>query len=143
MKGGENEMALDLVPSRFWSFPTRWFDMDEDEMSLTATSPSGLSISEDDKNVYVEAALPGLKSEEVEVTFDKGVLWIKGESKQEEKEEKKYYRKATRSFSYRVAVPGEVDMNKEPEATMENGVMTVAFPKHPKSQPKKISVKSK
>ncbi|MGI5828465.1 MAG: Hsp20/alpha crystallin family protein [Patescibacteria group bacterium] len=135
-------MAIDIVPSRFWSFPTRWFDLDEDETALSTTSPSGLSISEDDKNIYVEAAMPGVDPKEAEITFDKGVLWIKGESKQEEKE-KKYYRKAARSFSYRVAVPGEIDSNKEPEAMMENGIMTVTFPKSPQSQPKKISVKSK
>lgn len=136
-------MALDLVPKNFWSFPaSRFFDWDEDE--LIQSSPSGLSVSEDNKNVYIEAALPGIKPEDVEITFDKGMLWIKGESKQEEiDKDKKYFRKATNSFSYRVAVPGEIDMNKEPIAESENGVMKISFAKHPQVQPKKISVKVK
>jgi len=48
-------------------------------------------------------------------------------SKEEETKEKKYYRKATSSFSYRVAVPGEIDQNKEPYASCRNGVMTVTL----------------
>jgi HSP20 family protein len=135
-------MALDIVPSRFWSFPTRWLNWDEDEDNMLTASPSGISISEDDKNVYVETALPGVKPEDVEITFDKGMLWVRGESKMEEQNDKKYYRRASNSFSYRIAVPGEIDMNKEPEASSEHGVMKITFAKHPQSQPKKIKVKA-
>ena len=134
-------MTYDLLPNSLWRFPTmRSWDEDED-WGLSTTSPSSLSISEDEKHVFVEAALPGVDPKDVEITFDKGVVWIKGETKFEEKG-KKYYRKAASHFSYRVAVPGEIDANKEPEATSKNGVMTVAFAKSPASQPKKITVKS-
>jgi len=133
----------DLVPGSFWRFPA--FRMpsvwDDDDDLQIASTPSGLSISEDEKNVYIDASLPGVDPKDVEITFDKGMLWIKGETKEEEKG-KKYYRKATSSFSYRVAVPGEIDSKKEPEATCNNGVMTVAFAKSPVSQPKKIAVKT-
>jgi HSP20 family protein len=114
---------------------------DDDDDTMTVSSPSGLSVSEDEKNVYVEASMPGLDAKDIEVTFDKGVVWVKGEAKEEEKN-KKYYRRASRSFSYRVAVPGEVNPDAEPEATYKNGVMTVTFAKSPKKQPKKIAVKA-
>jgi len=134
-------MAFDLIPSSFWSFPSfRFPSLWEEEKELTVGVPSGLSVSEDEKSVYVEAAVPGIDPKEIEVTFDRGILWIKGEAKEEEKK-KKYYRKASRSFSYRVAVPGEIDRKVEPSATCKNGVMTVAFTKSPKILPKKISVK--
>lgn len=138
-------MVLDLVPRRFWTFPSSsWFDMDEDDMPLAASNPSGISISEDDQHVYVESALPGVDPKDVEITFDKGVLWIKGETtEKEEDKKKKFYRRATSSFSYRVAVPGEIDPNVDPEAESKNGVMRISFTKHPKMQPKKISVKAK
>jgi HSP20 family molecular chaperone IbpA len=90
-----------------FSFPhLRSIWNDEDEWLTTSTSPSGLSISEDEEK-------------------DKG---------------RKYYRQATKSFSYRVAVPGDVDTNAEPTATYKNGVMAIEFLKSPKSQPKKIKV---
>lgn len=129
-----------LVPNSFFRFPTLFEELDEDLLPSTTTI-SGLSISEDDKNVYVEAAVPGIDPKNVDVTFNKGILTITGEKTEEEKK-KKYYRKASSSFSYRVLVPGEVDQNKEPKAEAKNGVMTVAFAKVPESQPKKIAVKT-
>lgn len=141
-------MADDLVPRSFWSFPSfripslRDWDNEDDWLTLPGFS-NGLTVSEDESKVYVSAAVPGVKPEEVEVTFDKGFLWIRGESKQEERNNKKYYRKASASYSYRVAVPGEIDQNVEPEAIYENGVMTIQFAKIPKTPPKKITVKTK
>lgn len=131
-------MAFDIIPSRFWRFPV-W---DDEDWDVTANSGGGLEISEDQKNVYVQAALPGVDPKDVEITFDKGVLWVKGEVKEEEKGGKKFYRKSHSQFSYRVAVPGEIDQNVDPKAESKHGVMTVTFAKVPQSQPKKISVKS-
>lgn len=134
-------MAIDLVPSPFWRFPVSGgFWNDEDDMTVPTHGTNSVSIAEDDEHVYVEVALPGIDPKEVEITFDKGVLWVKGEVKEEEKK-KKYYRKAVGSFSYRVSVPGEIDATNEPEAQSKHGVMTVTFRKSPKTQPKKITVK--
>ena len=140
-------MAYDLVPNRFWSFPTSRMltslldDIDWEPVTQTG---SDLSVYEDDKNVYIEAAVPGIDPEQVEVVFDKGVLWIKGEAKDEEDDKKnKYYYRANRQFSYRVAVPGEIDANADPEVDAKDGVVKVTFKKSPKAQPKKLSVKRK
>jgi len=121
------------LPS-IWSYEDDW-----DLVQPTATS--GLTISEDEKFVYVSASLPGIDPKDVEVTFDRGTVWIKGESAEEEKQ-KKYYRKASSSFSYRVAVPGDLDLTQEPEASSKHGVMTVKFTKSPEAQPKKIVVRT-
>src|SRR3989344_2222575 len=135
-------MALELVPESFWRFPlTRWPSLFEEEEWFTPSTISGLSVSEDDKKVYVEAAVPGVDPKDVEVTYDKGVLWVKGESKEEEKG-KKFYRKATKSFSYRLTVPGDVDPEAEPEATQQNGVVKLTYAKTKVAQPKKIAVKA-
>jgi len=134
-------MPFDLVPrSIFPRIPSFW-DEDEDMLSLSPAS-SGLSIYEDEKNVFVEAAVPGIDPKNVEVTYDKGILWVRGNQEMEEKDKnKKYYRKAAKSFSYRVAVPGNIDENAEPQATIKNGVMKVTFARIPETKPKKITVK--
>lgn len=130
----------DLTISPFFRFPTFW---DEDDISVMSQNTTGLSISEDEKNVYVEAAIPGIDPKDIEVTFDKGVVWIKGEAQEiEDDKKKKFYRRLANSFSYRVAVPGDLDQNVEPQASCKNGVMRVTFAKSPKTQPKKITVKS-
>ncbi|MGE5042291.1 MAG: Hsp20/alpha crystallin family protein [Candidatus Levyibacteriota bacterium] len=135
-------MAIDIVPANFWRLPMITSDLLEDLSDLVPNGTlNGLSVSEDDKKVYVEAALPGLDPQDIEVSFDKGTLMVRGEVKTEE-EGKKYYRKATRSFAYRVSVPGEVDWSKNPSATIKNGVMTVTFLKTPEAQPKRIPVKA-
>jgi HSP20 family protein len=134
-----------LIPRRWLSFPNLTLPdfWDEDEEWLTTpSSQTGLSIYEDEDKVYVEAAVPGIDPKDVDITFQDGYLWIRGETKEEaEDKKKKYYRKATQSFSYRVAVPGEIDENKDPEATYKHGVMTIAFTKSPKTQPKKFKLK--
>lgn len=139
-------MANQLSQSSFWRFPMisfpSWMEWMEDREELLPTSNllNGLSVSEDDKHVYVEAAVPGVDPKDVDVTFSKGVLTVKGEKKEEEKG-KTYLRHATRSFFYRVT-PGDVDPKKEPQATYKNGVMTITFAKVPEAKPKKIPVKT-
>jgi HSP20 family protein len=103
---------------------------------------SSLSVYEENSHVCVEAALPGLKPEDIDVSYEKGVLWIRGRKKEEEEDkQKKYYRKASSEFSYSVHVPGNIDERVEPEATFKHGVMKVAFKKVEKTEPKKIKVK--
>lgn len=134
-------MNRDILPTPFLRFPTmRAFFDEEEEMASINPLSNTVSISEDEKHVFVEVAVPGVPPKEVEITFDKGILWIKGELKEEETK-RKYYRKATQAYSYRIAVPGDIDINKEPEATSNHGVMTVTFMKSQASQPKKITVK--
>jgi len=123
------------------AFPDFW---DEDEEWLTSPSTqSGLSVYEDENKMYVEAAVPGIDPKNVDVTFQDGYVWVRGETKEEERDKKKkYYRKASTSFSYRVAIPGYVDTDKDPEATYKNGIMTIAFTKSQKALPRKIKVKT-
>lgn len=138
-------MANSLIPINLLDL--RWptlgypsFLEEIEEFMPTKNMLNGLTLSEDAGHVYVEASVPGVDPKDVEVTYDKGVLVIKAEKKEEEKE-KHYHRRATRSFFYRVA-PGDIDSGQEPEAVCVNGVMKVTFAKLPKSQPKKIAVKT-
>lgn len=142
-------MSRKMVPRSFWSFPMLRFPFslfeegEEEGWMQDFSEPSGLSVSEDENNVYVEAAVPGLKPEEIEVTFDKGILWIKGEKKEEsENKNKKFYRKAMSSFSYRIAIPGNIDEAKSPEATCKSGMIRLIFSKTKMGQPKKIPIKT-
>lgn len=132
---------LDIIPKSFWSFPTNSL-LTDDDFFTSPTTGSDLSVSEDDNNVFIEANMPGLESDDIEVTYHKGQLWLRGSKKEEEKDKKKkYYRYASSSFSYRLAVPGNIDEKSEPDAEYKNGVMKVTFKKLAEEQPKKITVK--
>lgn len=104
---------------------------------------TGLSVAEDSRYVYVEAALPGLQGKDIDVSIEQGVLWIRGERKEEEEDkEKKYYHRASSSYSYRVALPGHIEANKEPKVTYKDGILKLTFTKATQSQAKKIAVKN-
>lgn len=104
-------MSDSLIPKNFFNFPSLSFSdvLDNDWLSVPSEK-GGLSVYEDDKKVYVEAALPGIDPNDVDITYQDKYLWIRGETKTEEKDKKKkYYSRATSSFSYRVAIPGDID----------------------------------
>lgn len=123
--------------------PSRLPSIFEDEDWASFFPSSGLTVSEDEQHVYVEAAVPGVDPNTVEVTYDKGVLWVRGnQDETEENKDKKFYRKASRAFSYRIAVPGNIDENAEPDAVCKNGIMKVTFNKIPQTEPKKINVRT-
>lgn len=140
-------MSRKITPYHVWSFPSVRFPFsffeDEGEGLLQHfEESSGLSVSEDEKNVYIEASVPGIRPEEIEISYEKGILWIKAMKKEETEDKKrKFYRKATSSFSYRVALPSNVEEGKQPEANCKNGILKVTFSKKKKSEAKKIPVK--
>jgi len=119
------------------------FEEEEGGFPWRTLLATDLSIYEDDKAVYVEAALPGLKPEEIDITFQKGFLSIRGNQKEEEIDQKRrYYRKANRTYSYRIAIPGNIDESKEPTAEYKNGVMKITFTKQQRAEPKRIQIKT-
>jgi HSP20 family protein len=134
-----------LVTRNFLNSPLSLIDSvwnDMDDFMPRQSYQTGLDISEDEGHIYVEAAVPGVDPKEIELTYDKGILWIKAEAKNEEKKGRKVYKMAQRSFQYSVGVPGEIDESHDPEATYRNGLMLIKFAKAKKAQPKRIQLKA-
>ncbi len=105
------------------------------------TNSTGLSIWEEEDEIVIEAALPGIKGDQINVAFEKGVLTIQG-SRKEEKEDKakKYFQKSDASFHYSLRVPGDIDDNQDPQAHLKDGILQIRFRKHKKSMPRKIQI---
>lgn len=102
-------------------------------------SPS-VDISETDGEYVIRADLPAVKKEDVQVTFDDGLITVSGERKQkkEEKGEKlhrveNFYGKFSRSFS----LPSNVDSSGI-KAESRDGVLTVRIPKA-RAEQKKVT----
>lgn len=132
-----------LIPSSLQLLAPLFEEEDNWIPKLGFRRDQGLTLAETDSEVTVEAAMPGLAPEDIEVTFQKGVLWLRGrKSAKEEDSEKKHYYQMMSEFEYHVRVPSEVDMHQEPEAIIENGVVKVRFQKAAKEQPKRITVRS-
>ncbi|MDR3643259.1 MAG: Hsp20/alpha crystallin family protein [Candidatus Doudnabacteria bacterium] len=104
----------------------------------------GTSMSEDGGYLYIEAALPGVDPENIEVTFDQDedVVWISGKRAELGNENRKYYYKTLGSFSYRVAIPEAVVKSADTRAICKNGLLTVSLTRLPRLLPRKLEVAS-
>ena len=108
-----------------------------------------LDVAESPEQYTIKAALPGWKPEDVDITFEKGVVTLKGEVKTEEANEKteenaKYHFKEIRkaSFYRQLSLPSEVEAEKA-NAAFENGVLTLNLPKAEVVKPKQIKIAAK
>ncbi len=107
----------------------------------------GLNVYETDKDVIVEAAVPGISAKQVDITVDNNVLTIKAQSqekRQEEDKKRRYYVRGfqQKQFFYQVQLPSKVEHNKA-EAEIKDGVLRVVLPKLAEAVSKKIQVKVK
>jgi HSP20 family protein len=109
-----------------------------------ATVPA-LDVFQTPHEVVVKATLPGVKPEDVSIDITGETLTIRGETRAEEqikKEDYLYQERRYGSFSRSVVLPGGLKTDKA-EATMEDGVLTLAIPKAEEVKPKAIKVKAK
>jgi HSP20 family protein len=99
-------------------------------------------IEETDDAWIVEAELPSVNRDDINVELRNDELVITGEIK--EKERKGVLRRRTRrtgQFEYRVTLPGHP--NEEGiEANLHEGVLTVRVPKAQQERPRRIDVKA-
>jgi HSP20 family protein len=120
------------------------FDNDEDWPQLKVND--NLDVYETDNEIVVKAAVPGIPSDKVDVTFEDGVLRITAKSEETEEEKKKkkvvYRQQRASYFDYTTTLPRAVDGDKI-EAEVNNGIVTVKAPIAPAAKPKKIAVKTK
>ena len=105
----------------------------EDESATIATSDwvPAVDIKEEDNQFLVVADIPGVAPENIEVKMENGMLSIKGERKEEFKEEKEGYRRIERScgtFHRRFTLPETADP-KGITAKSNNGSLEVSIPK--------------
>lgn len=112
---------------------------------MSGANPVPLDVYEKDNRIFVRAAVPGVKPEELDITFQEGVLTINGETRHEFETDKdaKVYRREYRygKFARSIRLPEDID-TEGISAKFENGFVTIEIPKRelPKPEVKKIDV---
>jgi HSP20 family protein len=109
-----------------------------------ATVPT-LDVFQTPHEVVVKATLSGVKAQDVSIDITGETLTIRGETEAEEEikeEDYLYQERRYGSFSRSVVLPGGLKTDKA-EATMKDGVLTLAIPKAEEVKPKAIKVKAK
>ncbi len=106
-----------------------------------------VDISEDEKNIYIHAELPGMKKEDVKISLnDDKVLTIKGSKKREEKtedeKEGRSYMRIERGFGefQRSFVLPENIKEESIKANYKDGVLDLTIEKTEPVKPKEIEI---
>jgi HSP20 family protein len=90
----------------------------------------------------LKAELPDMRREDINVTFENGVLTLKGERKFEQEVKKENFQRIERrhgSFSRSFTLPNTVDAGKI-SASYKDGVLTIRLPQREEAKPKQIAV---
>jgi HSP20 family protein len=101
-----------------------------------------IDVRETDKQLTIEAELPGLDEKDIKVTLQNGLLTIRGEKSFEKKDEKADYHVMERrygSFHRAMRVPDAIDEARI-EAKFDKGVLTVTLPKRPEAVAKERQI---
>jgi HSP20 family protein len=101
-----------------------------------------LDLSENAEGYLVEAALPGIKPEDVEITVENNVLTIKGETRQQVDDKQRNFHRVERrfgTFQRTIGLPTTVKADAI-QASLTNGVLRLEIPKAEEVKPRKISV---
>lgn len=134
---------VSLIKMKPWYMPmVAPFGDDEFEERV---SSEGLNVYEKDGLVHVEAPVPGVPAEKVDVTYSDGQLHIvaRYEAHEDHKDDKKvvYRMERETSFEYVADMPNSID-EKSIEAEIKDGVVYVTAKVAEAAKPKKIAVRA-
>lgn len=101
-----------------------------------------VNVHEDEERLTIEAELPGVNEQDVDVSLEDNLLTISGEKREEERREKENFHVLERRygrFERSFAVGRNVDPSRV-EATFRDGVLRVMLPKPEESRPRRIRI---
>jgi HSP20 family protein len=101
-----------------------------------------VDIYEDERNIIVQAELPGIDEKDVDVRVENNVLTISGERKMENEQKQDNFHRIERSygrFTRSFTLPNTVDP-EHIQAHIENGVLKVSVPKREEAKPRQIKI---
>lgn len=102
-----------------------------------------LVVKEDGDKICVEAEIPGIKSEDLDISVVGRTLTLSGERKPDETEDVNFHRRERKWGSFRKALTLPEDVSPEAiQAECKNGVLKIVLPKAESAKPRKITIKS-
>ena len=103
-----------------------------------------LDVVENEDGYLVKASVPGMKPEDLEITYSNNSLTIKGEIKEDQDLKEKLFHLRERrfgSFTRSVTLPNTIKADSI-SAEYKDGVVTLHLPKADEVKPKRITVKT-
>lgn len=115
-----------------------------DEFQQTFGIDVPMDVSETDDAYMVKASLPGIKPENIDITYSGNSLTVRGETQTEqEREGERYHVRERRfgSFARTITLPTSINTNAI-DANYQDGILTLRLPKAEESKPKRIQIQS-
>jgi len=140
-----NRMMNDFAPlMQLQGQVNRLFDGFFEELPAARPYAAGypaLNTWEDGDHAYVEAELPGLSMDDLDVSVCGREVTIKGERKLAEPQGASWHRRERSwgQFTRTVTLPWDIDAEKV-EAKLRDGVLTVRLPKAESAKPRKVKL---
>lgn len=125
-------------------FDDAFGNLPQERSGENGTYGMALDVSEDEESYTVQASLPGVSADAIDVTLNDNVLTIRGEMRDENETKQQNYHLRERRygvFSRSISLPASTDADNI-DATHDNGVLTLRIPKAEQAKPRKISVKA-
>ena len=130
------ELFKDLQQRAFNSFQERggtdghalddWFRAERERLEIPMSE-----LTEDEKEIHVRAAVPGLKADDINVTATPGELVIRGETRTRnngKKGEERFSEFTEKQIFRRYGLPAQINVDKV-AANLEDGMLTIDMPK--------------
>ncbi len=141
---------------RRYRIPPRWREMDRIQREMnhlfeahspvrTRVAPSypAVNLWSNEDGLVINAEVPGISAEVIDISVIGETLTLSGARKQEELGEGARYQRHERGngkFSRLIELPFPVDVN-DVQATFTNGVLNISMPRAEADKPRKIVVK--
>lgn len=141
----------DLMKSFTSSTDFKYFINGKDVSESTSKTSSSTQLStsynyyKTEDELIIQLSLAGCEKEDVDISIDKGVLYVVAERKLKTYDEEKLNNFRVikgilnGKFSKQFTIGDDVDTNSI-KATMENGILTIVLGKKEESKPQKIKI---
>ena len=111
--------------------------------ALPSAAQIKVDVHESDSAYTVNAEIPGVRKEDIQVSLEGGTVTLRAEIKQEDREVKgekllrseRYYGAVARSFQ----LPQEVDASQA-KAKYDNGMLTLSLPKKAATSSQRLAI---
>lgn len=120
-------------------------DLNSFDVSKENSFSPQIDISEDDEKIIVDAEIPGVKKEDLNITIQDNILTLKGEKKKVDEEKKKNYFRTERSygsFQRCFTIPQQISSD-DVEAKFEDGMLRIEMKKVEPKKPEERTIELK
>jgi HSP20 family protein len=116
--------------------------LDEDEHVISGQWTPPCDIIETKDSVILQAEIPGVSQDSLDVQVEGGVLTLRGEKRFDQESEERSYHRIERAYGRFVrtfTLPRTIDPERI-HATVERGVLQLIMPKRSETQPRSIRI---